>query len=178
MQMSTYLATHPEATSGAPPWPGAAVVVATLLIGWLGASAALFWHGEALLGGDAEALPAAFVAGLVSIGLASRIPRNLRRAALLRRLAREGRHCYAVTEEELFVTDERGRALVVELDRITELVLEGDELRLRVDDPEAQGIVYAVVFGCFDEDGPSPGRCFDAVAARLNARQSPARITG
>jgi len=52
----------------------------------------------------------------------------------------------------------------------------GDELRLRVDDAEAQGIVYAVLFGCFDDDGPSAGPCFDALASRLGARRSPARI--
>lgn len=176
MHMSAFLASHPEATSGAPPWRWAVASALTLTIGVLAAVGTVLWALGGLRSPDAAPMLALLAAILVGVALLARLPRALGRVAYLRGLARDGRRCYAVTEDELFITDDGGRALLVELDQIVELILDGGELRVRVDDAEAQGVVYAVLFGCFDEDGPSPGPCFDAVAAQLRARRSPARI--
>lgn len=176
MHMSAFLASHPEATSGAPPWRWAVASALTTVLGVVAAVSTVLWALGGLQSPDAAPMLAFLAAILVGVASTARLPRALARVAYLRGLARDGRRCYAVTDDELFVTDDGGRGLLVELDQIVELILDGDELRLRVDDADAQGVVYAVLFGCFDDDGPSPGPCFDALAARLRARRSPARI--
>jgi hypothetical protein len=86
-------------------------------------------------------------------------------------LAFAGRGCFAIADDEVLLVDPSGRAVLVAIERITELVLAGSEPRLKTDS-DAQGVVYATLFALFDEGdlGPSPERFFEALAPRVRAR--------
>jgi hypothetical protein len=99
---------------------------------------------------------------------------RLRRVLELRRLERA---CFAFDDRDLLLIDGVGNTVVVALDRITALEIDGDEVRLRTDADE-QGIIYAVLFQLFDESvpGPSAERFFAALAPRLRESCPLARV--
>ncbi len=93
------------------------------------------------------------------------------------RLHRLGRACIAVSDDDVLLIDAAGNAVVVALDRITGLELDGLEVRLRTDS-ELQGVIYAMLFQLFDDElpGPSPDAFFEALAPRLRQRAPQALI--
>ena len=96
----------------------------------------------------------------------------------IRSLRRQGHACFAIASDELLLVDAVGNAVVVALDRVTALEIDGDEARLRTDADE-QGIIYAVMFQLFDESvpGPSGADFFEALAPRLRQGHPNARVT-
>jgi hypothetical protein len=111
--------------------------------------------------------------GWTSIAAALIVPavRYGRRFALVYSLYRRGHASFAVAEDDLLLVDAVGNAVVVAIDRVTRLEVDGDEARLRTDS-ELQGVVYAVMFQLFDEDvpGPSADNFFDMLAPRVRQR--------
>jgi hypothetical protein len=92
-------------------------------------------------------------------------------------LHHNGHASFAISDEALVLVDAVGNAVIVALDRITGLEVDGDEARLRTDS-ELQGVVYAIMFQLFDEDipGPTAARFFDSLAPVLRQRNPKAVI--
>jgi hypothetical protein len=161
--------------------PGCAIerpdpTIPALVLGALGAGIAsslglaIYAVGQGRLGWLAVALAA--------LALAVRpFWRWLAHAQRVCALRRRGHACFAISEHDLLLVDAVGNAVVVALDRVVALEIDGDEARLRTDADE-QGIIYAILFQLFDESvpGPSAQRFFDALAPRLRASCPLARI--
>jgi hypothetical protein len=116
--------------------------------------------------------PAALIVGaaLVALGLvASRgwIGKLSNAIELMRR----GHGCYAIGKNDLLLVDTAGNTIIVALDEIQELCVSEGEVRLRVAS-DLQGILYAILFDLFEEDGPGPSveRFFEELAPLLRDR--------
>lgn len=122
--------------------------------------------------GMSSRAPGALVVGaaLVAVGLvASR--GWIGKLSVALELMRGGRACYAIGKDDLLLIDTAGNTVVIAYDQIEGLQLTDGEARLRVSS-ELQGVIYAVLFDLFDEDGPGPNvdGFFDALAPILRAR--------
>ncbi len=116
--------------------------------------------------------PAALVVGaaLVALGLVAargwigRLSQGLE-------LVRRGHGCYAIGKEDVLLIDTGGNTVVISFDEIEGLHASDGEVRLRVRS-ELQGVIYAILFDLFEEDGPGPNvdRFFDELAPLLRER--------
>jgi hypothetical protein len=115
----------------------------------------------------------------LALALASLLParRGLRHLRRVLSLYHHGHASFAVSEQDVLLVDAVGNTVVVALDRVTGLEVDGFEARLRTDS-DLQGVVYTVMFQLFDEDvpGPTPDAFFDALAPRLRKRSPHAII--
>lgn len=116
--------------------------------------------------------PAALVVGaaLVAVGLvASRGWIGKLSTAL--ELMRRGHGCYAIGREDLILVDTEGNTVVIALDQIEGLHIQEGDVRLRVAS-DLQGVIYAILFDLFEEDGPGPSveSFFEELAPVLRAR--------
>jgi hypothetical protein len=90
---------------------------------------------------------------------------------------------YAIADDALMLVGPSGRVVIVHLDRITALAMQGDEPRLYTDfhgqGADGQGLVHATMFELFDSDGfgPSGERFFERLAVKLRARSPDAAIS-
>ena len=165
MQFERFVTRHPGCSIGRPPWLRWATGAAAAALGAVaGIAAALMTL--------ASAPTAALVAALVAFGCVALLPRAWGRLAPLLLLVRQGYKCWAVSDRTLLLVDSRGAAVEIDLDRIVSLELDGAEPRIRIDDGDRQGIVYAALFDVFDEQGPSADAFFDALEPRLRRMAS------
>lgn len=116
--------------------------------------------------------PAALVVGaaLVAVGVVA--ARGwIGRLSVALELMRRGHACYAIGENDVLLVDSGGTTVQIALDEIDGLLVTDGEVRLRVQS-DLQGVIYAVLFDLFDEDGPGPSveTFFDELAPRLRAR--------
>lgn len=168
--LAKFVKKHPGCRVGTPGWQPWAIVTAAVGIGAIGGV------GVTLSALGAGAPTAALLAALVTFGCGVALPRVFARLVPLRALAREGLKSWAVSDEALLLVDGRGGAVEIGLDRILSLELDGEEPRLRVDDPDQQGIVYAALFDVFDDHGASGEAFVEALEPRLRARTPHAAI--
>lgn len=109
-------------------------------------------------------------AALVAVGLvASR--GWIGKLSVALELMRRGRACYAIGKDDLLLIDSTGNTVMIAFDQIEGLQVTDGEARLRVSS-DLQGVIYAVLFDLFDEDGPGPNvdKFFDALAPILRER--------
>jgi hypothetical protein len=159
--LTRFVERHPGCVVGRPDWLTPLMWLAVTLA----ASAACIFLCVRTAQTSVAIAGALFATLAAALGV-RRVP--LLRETLTRALA--GRACFAVADDEVLLIDRSGRAVLVAIDRITELTLAGSEPRLKTDS-EAQGIVYATLFSLFDADdvGPNPQRFFEALAPRVRA---------
>jgi hypothetical protein len=116
--------------------------------------------------------PAALVVGaaLVAVGIVA--ARGwIGRLSLALELLRRGHACYAIGKNDVLLIDTGGSTVQIALDEIDGLHVTDGEVRLRVHS-ELQGVIYAILFDLFDEDGPGPNvdAFFDELAPLLRER--------
>ncbi len=92
-------------------------------------------------------------------------------------LMRRGRACFAIGKDDLLLIDTVGNTVQIPFDEILGLEVTDGEARLRVSN-ELQGVIYAILFDLFEEDGPGPSveSFFEALAPIL--RERGAEISG
>jgi hypothetical protein len=165
--LSRFLEANPGCKVGRPKLAAAASIC-------LGAALALVTGIVVALQGIQSASPSP---GLIVVGalltlagvLAARGTAGKLNEAL--ELMRRGHACYAVGADDLLLVDSVGNTVVIALDEIRALEVVGRDARLKVDS-ELQGVIYAVLFDLFDDDGhgPSLEGFLDAVGPVLSAR--------
>ena len=113
--------------------------------------------------------PAALVVGaaLVAVGIAASRGWVSRLSNALE-LMRRGHACYAIGKREILLVDTVGNTVVIALDQIEGLTVNEGDVHIRVSS-ELQGVIYAILFDLFDEEGPGPSMhdFFDVLAPVL-----------
>jgi hypothetical protein len=147
--LSRFVRSNPGCKVGRPKLTAAASIC-------LGAALALVTGIVVAMQGMSAASPGLIVVGaaltLAGVVAARGTARKLNEAL---ELLRRGHACYAVGADDLLLVDSVGNTVVIALDEILGLEIVGRDARLRVDS-ELQGMIYAVLFDLFDDEGPGP----------------------
>jgi hypothetical protein len=173
MHLERFADDNPNIEIGRPDWATPVVIAAFALVG-AGCAGLGAWYA---IGSDAAG--AAVLWSVLGLGLSYPAVRGAIASARVWATMRRGRNLWALSDDQLLLVDAEGAAIVVALDRIVDVQLKDGEVHLRTDS-DMQGVLYAILFRLFDDEGPcpSPDGFYRAITERLGAHAGAVVATG